>query len=141
MTADNVPAGRELDVLVAEQVMGFVRVTDDTSDYNHVRHGNEVLLPPGATLHSLREWLPRKGQIPFGYFVTQRYSTDIAAAWRVVERLRDQGYRFALKDQPGTGIRLASFFNENEYGAMCGDTTDATAICRTALAVHGVVLP
>jgi hypothetical protein len=91
VTADNVPAGRELDVLVAEQVMGFVRVTDDTSDYNHVRHGNEVLLPPGATLHSLREWLPRKGQIPFGYFVTQRYSTDIAAARLVEDEIERRG--------------------------------------------------
>ena len=128
---DDMPAGRELDALVAERVMGFVRVTDDTSDYNHVRHGNEVLLPPGATLHSLQEWLPRKGQIPFGYFVTQRYSTDIAAAWRVWSLPQHKGW---LLEQGGDCQTVYEGWRDMEDGIwLASADTAPLAICRAAL--------
>lgn len=130
MSIDEMPAGRELDALVAEKVMGFVRVADDTSDYHGVRHGTEVLLPPGETLHSLREWLPRSGPIAFGYFVTQRYSTDIAAAWQVVERMRNPDFRLNKDGDWG-----CSFGGELRFVGLA--PTAPLAICRAALKAVG----
>lgn len=61
--------GKELDALVAEKVMGFSVI--DNGD--------------GPFLYKHRD-----------YFEWQNYSTDIAAAWKVVEHLRsresEQGY-------------------------------------------------
>lgn len=75
---------RERDLLVAEHVMGYRRVTDDTADAAGTRHANEILVPPGQSLQSLQEWLPRRGQIAFGYFVTERYTERHDAA-RAIE--------------------------------------------------------
>lgn len=81
------PAGREMDALIAERIFGFRREAAP-KDYDGEHGGNEVLVPPTATLAELEPILPRKGPIPFDYLVGERYSTDIAAAWQVVERLQ-----------------------------------------------------
>lgn len=55
--------GRELDEIVAEKVMGWKRLSDPTYDW-----------------HSPDDGLLAAGMVPF-------YSTDIAAAWRIVSKL------------------------------------------------------
>ena len=132
-------AGRELDALVAERVMGWHREVDATYDYDHVQHGNEVLLPPGETLYSLREMLPRKGIIPFAYFVSERYSTEVAAAWRVVQRMRLLGYRATVQTWVNSADVIVLFYKpEDTYNpdrhVGVTDDTAPLAICRAALA-------
>lgn len=62
-------AGRELDAIVAEKVMGFIPVG------------------PGEYWNSLVKWRTDRD-----YFEEcQEFSTDIAAAWQVVERLQSLG--------------------------------------------------
>lgn len=61
----DLPAGRELDALVAEKVMGWRRLPD-TPEWG---------VPPDYTTGGALGWRP--------------YSTDIAAAWEVVEKLRE----------------------------------------------------
>ncbi len=103
MTPDTMPAGAEMDRLVAEKVMGWVR--GGANDQTKPAHVKETRKRPGEpaeivdvldwgqkgphdylTLGAVRVWLcgcetPHRHEIP-------RYSTDIAAAWEVVERLR-----------------------------------------------------
>ena len=68
MNYDEIPPGREMDALVAEKVMGWIRYNDSQGWPSGAKHtGN------------------RRRSYP-------RYSTDIAAAWEVVEKLlRDNG--------------------------------------------------
>ena len=65
MDTDQVPAGRELDALVAEKVMGWTRI----HRLNQV--GDFCGVPP-------------QGAPPY---ILPCHSTDIAAAWKVVEKL------------------------------------------------------
>ena len=67
---------RALDIAIAEKVMGWGHVLDPLGE----RTGHP--LPPEQTRH----WL---SGIP-------QYSTDIAAAWRIVEYLRSQGWVMTL---------------------------------------------
>lgn len=90
-------AGRELDALVAERVMGYRRVADTTRDYDGVQHGGEFLVPPTIADDQLHNYLPPFGGIPFDYFVGARYSARIIDAWQVVERMEAMGYPFSLE--------------------------------------------
>jgi hypothetical protein len=90
-----VNAGRELDALVAEKVMG-----------------RDMTRPAGF-------------KHPIGM---PHYSTDIAAAWEVVERLRAAGHWFDLRDIRGNGY-WASFGQEMSAEGK----TASLAICLAAL--------
>lgn len=63
-------AGRELDALIAEKVMGWTQITTLTGEA-----GELVGAPP--EFPKQRNWL------------VARYSQDIGAAWEVVEKLQD----------------------------------------------------
>ena len=61
------------------------------------------------------------------------YSTDIAAAWEVVERMRTMNKRLSLLDHGGE--YHANFFTSGEYqlyNNACADTV-SLAVCRAAL--------
>lgn len=63
MNYDEMPAGREMDALVAEKVMG-------------IKRGDR----PGEWLNELGNWLCDTEDIP-------PYSTSISAAWEVVDKM------------------------------------------------------
>lgn len=73
-------AGREMDALVAEKVMGW---TD--------RHG-EFAIPPDTS--------PHRGAIRYMPEKVPPYSTDISAAWQVVEKLWELKYCVIMKNFP-----------------------------------------
>ena len=124
-TTTTLPAGRELDALVAEKVMGWVRG-------RRYGNGNGEWIIDGKTSVS-RTWDS-----------TPSYSTSIAAAWEVVEKMRntkeapDETY-WVLTDCAGSGWRaeILQVLTENDaphqvaYGV--GDTLPL-AICLAALA-------
>jgi len=112
---------RELDALVAEKVMGV-----------------EVSQPDGSSsgyLH-IREW---GEELP-------RYSSDIAAAWSVVEKLRgEEGFAIDL-----TSVGSPTSWDWNvhiehptdEAGYWLGTAKEAPrAICLAALRAKGVEVP
>ena len=113
MTIDEMPAGREMDVLVAE-LMGW------TNLYN--RFGNEMGYRPLAT-HS--SFIPD-------------YSADIAAAWEVIEKLHAAG-RFMCLDALGfDGEKWRCFFawtqiEKQQYPWIGEADTAPLAVCRAAL--------
>ena len=76
MNQDNMTAGREMDALIAEKVFGWAELWTDGKEY--------MMYPP---------WEQNMG---VGYderYPVPHYSTDIAHAWEVIEKLlRDLGY-------------------------------------------------
>lgn len=127
--AENLPAGRELDALVAVKVMGWQMFPY----FRFLSAGNCELsyCPPGAEVHisTVREVPP--------------YSTDITAAWRVVERMHESDqWRFALEFS-GRKCNVEATFDvwrpeghrvAKEWG---GEQDVAYVICLAALKAVG----
>lgn len=129
MDVDKLEAGDELDALIAERVMGWTRW----------RHEDGIV-----HLHAPEDarWLPRYNAAPTDERFTEwdtstfKASTDIAAAWTVVEKMRTCGHHFILCDSQVEGWAA-------EFG-QCGPVpttlrryaqTAPLAICKAALAV------
>lgn len=72
MNINKTPAGRELDALVAERVMGWADINQGTRKWTGI--------PPGR----------RSDTFSLAQFVAvSHYSTDIAAAWIVTRKIKD----------------------------------------------------
>lgn len=116
-------AGRALDALVAEKVMGWTRHPDSWPPM--YREPGDELRPPGS-----------------GYAVVPSYSTAIAAAWEVVEAMRLKFYRFLINggiyDTNWGASFHANFASGDDYFHGYADTA-SLAICRAALKVVGVI--
>jgi hypothetical protein len=123
MSVDELPAGPELDRLVAEMVMGWQwgknRIDAGMDAFGDWREAHEVEGPirnPGG--YFVRHWSP---------------STDIAHAWEVVERMSELGN--PLRHLSDGRSRIGYFF------ARFGDSTEGNwpaetaplAICRAAI--------
>lgn len=111
-------AGRELDAAVAERVMGWTR-THET----HRLHGRTYL----------RGAAPATGRLQ----AVPAYSTDIAAAWLVVEKLREHGWFPSVQAQEECGQLGGRWLCEVDprFSFIDGDgSTAPLAVCRAALA-------
>jgi len=128
----NMEAGRELDALVAERVMG-------RKWYTMVTPGGErsMMHEPGHVLIYLTEkygLVPGRTEIGFVDMSSiPAYSTDIGAAWEVVERLLEMGHYFSLHPNcfyqpPVWGVHL------DVLGVVRANTLPL-AVCRAALAI------
>jgi hypothetical protein len=97
---DAMPAGRELDALVAEKVMGWTDI-----------NGNAAAVGCGLNHNKLWTRVPD-------------YSTDIAAAWQVVEKLVAEGRSWTFGAcKPGK--RSAEDINQGHmHGYHAGVKTD-----------------
>jgi hypothetical protein len=104
-------AGRELDALVAVTLMGVTLVSEDAG-----------IRPAAMSYQKPSEVLP--------------YSTDVAAAWQVVERMRARGFALELHYEFGWSRQWVADFSNDGWlstGEQLGDTAPL-AICRAALA-------
>lgn len=61
------------------------------------------------------------------------YSTDMAAAWLIVEHLKTAGWYFSITAQGAAGDFLAVVANEGKVGDA-EEPSAALAICHAALA-------
>jgi hypothetical protein len=114
--------GQELDKLVAEKVMGLdVRIMTTTAKYAH-----------GADSVHNEYYIYKEGW--FGGASLKRYSSDISAAFEVVEKW---GYQAQVGYQGGDYFcHIMRGFDENGeaiYGEVgdCGSASEA--ICKAAL--------
>src|SRR3990167_1467186 len=105
MTIDEMPAGPEMDALVAEKVMGEPQPHDAPVEMGSI---SGVLTM--FNNYPWKAWLPEC--LGLGKPWTWRplpYSTDIAAAWKVVEKICGR-YRFDLgwggDEHPLWGCRI-----------------------------------
>lgn len=124
---DSMPAGRDLDEMIALGVFGWEREGWHPS---HPERG--TMLVPGFTdpmrnwcaqwdEHGRPDWLPK-------------YSDDIALAWDVVMRLRDRGWTIwvgpSADNGPGWDVQAKKKTNFHERTTA---ETVPLAICRAAV--------
>lgn len=115
--------GRELDVLVATHVMRWHEYVD-SNPKEVIRTQGDTADHPCAKCGSY-----------YGHGI-KPYSTDIAAAWEVVEKI---GTEFAIERWPDYkgGIIRASFNRQHEWSKA---VTAPHAICLAALKAVGVTV-
>jgi len=140
MDVDQMPAGVELDVLVAE-ALGYVQATSMATG----AESTVFIVVEGVPSVSDDKVYIRQGADDFTYFAP---STDIAAAWEIVQALTQQGYTLRLvgpevPDTTGYLIekRWSAAFMEPQYAFTNVEqdqgrgSTPSLAICRAALKV------
>ncbi len=147
-------AGRELDALIAEKVMGWTRAG---AQY-HIRPSHRPSKDfPGNILNDFDGKGPHDFLFPDKHDDTLRmafcgcestidvpsYSTDIAAAWEVVEKLGNwHGFDFMiLLDTSNSGKWEAGWYEMgwDGYERRCAESADTAplAICLAALKAVG----
>ena len=133
MSIDDMPAGRELDALIAEKVMGREICDEEEWSVQTSRSGLRVegMVCPK---HGLNSCLQR-AFLPF-------YSTDIAAAWEVFEAVQEgiTGKVYGGSILAAYVGGLNGYFAEFKRGCEPGPlevsefgVTAPLAICRAAL--------
>ncbi|MCK9361710.1 hypothetical protein M0Q28_05840 [Patescibacteria group bacterium] len=132
MNYDTMEAGREMDALVAEKVMGWKAWEETRGEYTHV-----VWQRPGdrEPWYGSRDWQRHVGRYrPLVKYDPRRhierglspFSTDISAAWKVVEKMGN----FKLLR---TDITRDHWFCEFNGGWGAYAPSAPLAICRAAL--------
>lgn len=122
-------AGRELDVLVAEKVMGWTYKT----------------FPEGACPH-IKHWYSGEQ-----YMLMKPFSSDISAAWQVVEKLKERTNLFPqvgwVRVHDNTyQHRCEIWMNDpsaHKHGWLADEYADTAplAICLATLKAVGVEVP
>ena len=122
--AKEMPAGREMDALIAEKIMGYTL--------------SELSLPayPKYKLFDIES-----GEFSGYVKEVPHYSTDIAASWEVTEKITDQKHwAFKLRRLPGKDY-MACFIRLTKTGRDDFESkpskTAPFAICRAALKAMG----
>jgi hypothetical protein len=105
--------GREMDALIAEKVMGY------SLDYEFA----DVLGAP--TVKELRDKYDEWGLLP-------NYSTDIADAWQVVDKIYVHSLRRIVNGEPDKPALWQVFIYADSTLSGIAETP-ALAICRAAL--------
>lgn len=145
------PAGRELDALVAERVMGQTSEKVSHKIGQPGRTNADGKFEPLGPPLMRDEWELREhgkpimvhGELMHGYFPLPlpHYSTDIGAAWQVVEQMRRRGMSLILNcmdycENKGNVPPLDSYFAgfcEITGAEMVEAITAPLAICKASL--------
>lgn len=131
---NELPAGRELDALIAEKVMGLEVIKSGaecsmfTPGARWVPGGEYYELPVLLAVESGTD--PADVNDPY----LAAYTTDIAAAWRVVEKLRAQGVYLDVRSESAAYGVSGFDRSKNQIIASHRTPTAPLAICRAALA-------
>ena len=113
---ETMPAGRELDCRVAEKVMGYAVQGDQ-------------IVPPNDAYVLLGIMGAMKFDIP-------HYSTDIADAWLVVEKMKASAFEVTIDDTDGDWWALFADLEYKHISSAYADTAPL-AVCRAALKAMG----
>ena len=117
----NMPAGPEMDAIVAKEVMGYAVAVEESPSSNG-EAGKVWFIVTSDNGHS-RNTIPE-------------FSTDIGAALKVGEKMRSDGdevslqHRNMVENAPGTSIWTAWFGRASD---LAWGVTPPLAICRAAL--------
>jgi len=126
MDVDSMEAGPELDALIAERVMG--------KQWYVNQRGRYFLIDPDSALLDVVQPCPRPPPAKFSEAARMNdghpYSSDIAEAWRVVERLRMTGGLFNIHIGTNSVEVLVSW--KNGAGQQYADTFPL-AVCKAVL--------
>lgn len=144
MNTDMIPAGRELDALVAEKVMGL-KVEMLPIMYDEDYEGQVPRFSTAEWEKEMREeapdwqresWDSDKGPVVVEggdrKYVVRPYSTDIAAAWEVVEKMRKMGWEPTIALQKAHVYAITYDASYDELSRAYAEHAPL-AICRAAL--------
>lgn len=109
----------KIDALVAEHIMGYEGVC--SSNYSYMGDKEAINLAN-----------------PKGYSYYSHYSTDIAAAWEVVERMRLTGCRLWACDEKYNDKRIIVNFRYPMDREFEGRGEFPFAVCLAALKAKGI---
>lgn len=134
-------AGPELDALVAEKVMGWVRTQESWYDEEGV--DATVLESPTGAMVQAHGWGKDCDYSEFGD-VLPRFSTDIAAAFELLRRYRNSNYvHVEILASPSEAFWC--FRVRTDAGgpviATAEESTAPLAICAVILKALGVEVP
>jgi hypothetical protein len=132
-------AGRELDARIAETVLGWRWFMHRPGLEGSSIPGQRFLYPPDTAAVREGVFVLAPPDAPLADSLTSYYSTDLAAAWEIVEHMRARDYRFACEDRLGTdGPWWVEFATEEyELGGQAHERTFPLAVCWAALAAIG----
>lgn len=128
------PASRDIDAIVAEKIMGYVRLED--------QRGCVELVAPSVKDIFADRFGPGFTDKPLTVNHAPKYSTEIGAAWLVVDKMGEQGFVFELLNIASDFVGIsygsetvmhwtASFEAEEKHGVV--DATAPLAIVKAAL--------
>lgn len=138
--------GRELDALVAEKVMGLAKAVEDEKEFNRLvskSDGNLTVETIKAAKIRL-DYEPHMGHMFGGFSFYPKYSTDIAAAWEVIEHIQKTQIRnvFSLFSPTDESNSWFAVFEKKWHGHSLENFYDwpngesaPHAICLSALRV------
>jgi hypothetical protein len=113
----NMPAGKEMDALIGEKVMGWHLIPDEyTDDDEGIKHWAQM-------------WLDKDNKLMHNKYSP---STDISFAWEVVEKIKEKG-RLYLIVSDDIGYKAEILLNDPVPMAIAECDTAPLAICRSAL--------
>lgn len=124
----NMPAGREMDALVAEKVMEFTRPKFENCEIPECPVEDFDYFHPPKILEEWRNnyhWREKNGacwDLPFSY------STKISDAWDVFEKSN-----LVAIEKTMCGYAVADAYDEQGNILICESNTAPLAICRAAL--------
>lgn len=126
--------GRELDALVAEKVMGWKRLFSDESVRKIVETSGPISAGGINFLMNLQNSWIIPGEPSPEIIEVPQYSTDIAAAWAVVEKFKSP-YHFDLWRAPYRAAEIS-------WSCSFSKSIDARDIVRAdaATAAHAICL-
>lgn len=132
-------AGRELDALVAEKVFGEVEARAPVGD-GMTRTETVVAATMEAANDDLRAGYPKMlaaGKLWPAEFCGPEYSTDIAAAWLVLEKMAVPGHSVTIHAGGGGTFAIEWWLHSTDGDRCLAEISDEDsaplAICRAAL--------
>lgn len=152
--SEQIQAGPELDAEVARVVFGWRRMEPKNPTHLRCFAGKFgwVLMPPGQDHYG--QWKPAEPGTPpapdwLDVLAEEEtvppYSTDIAAAWLVVERLREIGLGVLIAtERSGWEVELTTtpaLYERGYRGCFRTDPTMPLVVCRAALVAFAEARP
>ncbi|WP_091016040.1 BC1872 family protein [Paenibacillus amylolyticus] len=127
----NAEPGTDLNVMVAEHVFNWRRILGPDNDYDGPVEYGEVLIPPNMSEAHAYAMMPPRGRIPLYIFVNREWSSDMTAAWEVVEKLKVSQVTRNESGFSHSDLKYRVIIGKNQHVAY-GDTAPE-AICKAAL--------
>lgn len=132
MNIEQMPAGQEMDALIAEKIFGWRYLTAEEANIVRVfaTQDRHWMVEPHAARFTFM-LSPENGIRPPG-----EWSSRIDNAWVIVEKLKGQGYAVVV-EAIGDGGWHAGFYRGDRLEHEVQGETAALAICRAALKIIG----
>lgn len=132
---DTMPAGREMDALVAEKVFGYTTKTKSAWQDPECGGWNPVnSIDADDDEDTREEKQPCFLDTQRYWNVVQFFSTDIAAAWEVIRKLNETGRDVAVIVSSTEGCSCKVFEDKTPLQSTRSDADTAPlSICRAAL--------